>query len=104
MAARGEHELAFAAIALGDPDLEQAAALEWFDIGGQRGAVDPQQIGHVCRAGGSGAVQRVQQGELTVRQVEGAERLVEVAGQDAGSALNMQAQTGIAHVRGRGEW
>ena len=104
MAARGEHELPFAAIALGDPDLEQAAALEWFDIGGQRGAGHPQQICHLCRASGSGAVQRVQQGELTVRQIEGAERLVEVAGQGAGGALNMQAQAGLADVRGRSEW
>lgn len=98
--ASGIGEGKFAATAVGGVlgDLDEGAAFEGLEGGGEGGAVHGEKGCDFGDVGWCGAVERHQDGKLAVSEAERGKSAVELAGERAGGALGMEAETGIADV------
>ena len=96
----GEYEDAAAAVGWVGRNLDQAAALERLEGGGERGAIHGEQGGYRAHGRWLGAIEGHQQGELAVGQVEGAQGFIEAAGEGAGGALDVKTEAAVAYEEG----
>ncbi len=94
-----ENETAAAPVTRIDCYLHQTASLERLEIGGQRRAIQREQIRHRPHVRRLRAVQRCQQRKLALGQTHRTQRLVETARQRARRALRVQAKAMIANMR-----
>jgi hypothetical protein len=78
-------------------DLDQAAALQRLECGGQGGAIHGQQRGHRPHARRLRTIQRHQQRELAVRQPHRAQCVVETPCQRPCRPLHVQTEATIAN-------
>ena len=90
-----ELENATAAVGRVLGDLDQAAALQGLQCGGQGGAIHGEQRGDGAHGRGLGAVKGHQERELAVGEAEGTEDFVEAAGEGAGGPLDVKAETAV---------
>jgi hypothetical protein len=93
----GEDEDAAAAVGRIGRYLDQAAALKWLEGGGKRGAIHGEQRGDRAHGRRVGAIERHEERELAVGEIEGAECLIETTGEGAGGALDVKAEAAIAN-------
>ena len=77
--------------------LDQAAPLQRLECGGQGGAIHGQQRGHRPHARRLRTIQRHEQRELTVRQTDRAQCLVEIPCQRPCRPLHVQTEATIAN-------
>ena len=102
-AGRGDCQTTAAFIFLVDRNLHQSAAFKWFEGRGERGAVHGKQRRDATDVRRFRPVQRHQQRELPMREIERTEHLVETPCQRARRPLHVQAQAGVAHLVCRGK-
>lgn len=93
----GEDEDAAATVGWVGGDFDQAAALKWLEGGGKRGAIHGEQRGDGAHGWRVGAIERHEERELAVGEIEGAECFIETTGEGAGGALDVQAEAAIAN-------
>ncbi len=101
----GQHSLAFSRQTYSSTtpvlriwaDLDQAAPLQRLKCGRQGGAIHGQQRGHRSHPRRLRTIQRHQQRELTVRQPDRPQCLVEVPGQCPCRSLHVQTEATIAN-------
>ena len=86
-----------AAVLLIDRNLQKPAPFERLEIGRKSRAVHGEQGRNAAERRRFGPVERHQQRELTVGQVERTQHVVEPPRQRAGSAVHMQAQAVVAY-------
>jgi hypothetical protein len=88
-------QYAAAAVGLVLQDLNQAAPLEGLQSGRQRGAVHGKQRRNRAHRWGLGAIERHEEGKLSVGQAEGAQHFIESPRQGARRPLYVQAETTV---------
>jgi hypothetical protein len=96
----GELENAAAMVRGAGRYLDQAAAFERLQGGGERGPIHAEQGCHGADGRGLGAIERHQEGELAVGQAEGTKHLIESPGQGSGGALDVKAKAAIPDQKG----
>jgi hypothetical protein len=97
--ARGrENEPAASPVVRIDDHFHQAASLERLEIGGERRAVEREQVRHRTHGRRLGAVERGQQRKLPLRQPDRAQCVIETSRQRPRRPLHMQAQATVAHM------
>jgi len=100
LAGRGEGEQASAAVGGIGSDPDQSTALEGLEGGGEGGSIHREELGYGGHSGGDRPVERHHQGELSVGQSEGTERVVEAPCQRSRGSLHMQAEAAVPDLDG----
>ena len=100
----GQGETSATAILLVDRDFQKPTSLERFEISRKGRAVHREKGRDTAKCRWIRPVERHQQRELTVSEIERPQHFVEAARQHTGRTMNMQAQAIVTYqVRG-GEW
>ena len=93
----GEDENPAAAIVRVAGDLNQTAALERLECSSQSGAVHREQGSNRAHRRWFGTIERHEQRELSVGEVEGTEVFVEAARESTSCTLYVKAETSVFH-------
>ena len=92
-----------AAVLLVDRDFQEAPPFERLEIRRKRGAIQDKQGSDTAECRRLRPIERHQQRELTVGEIERPQDFIEAACQRACRTMNVQTQAGITHQVGRGE-
>jgi hypothetical protein len=100
---RRQGETAAAPVLPVDGYLEEAAPFERFEVGGECRAVHREQRRNTAEARRLRAIERHQQRELAIGEIERPEHIVEMPRQRTSRTMDVQAQAAVAHHMGRGK-
>jgi hypothetical protein len=97
-AGRRQYEAAAAFVGAVHVDFQKAAAFERLEIGGESRAIHGEERRNVTEARRLGAIERHQQRELALCQIEWPQRIVKAPGQRARGPLDVQTKAAVANL------